>query len=347
MRKRIMRIPPIQKKVLFAICVLAVSLGFGVQNVSGRPVDAQQPGSSEEGLFDDAERRAGPFAIGEQNYTVIFHEKRFTNVSDRTRTETLAGVEIDDAAGRVSYMNSFSYVIDQGHFQRILSAFAETISGKTGTGLLIHYREHMAASSTSAPQITESWQFFGFVNGKLAALGKPVPIGATPGGGPSMGVMMRAANGKVSAISQPDTIEVRTWAGYFYAFVPLRVDWNHGGLAQGQRCLDMIGGRLKEIGCDMRAEAERKPPSDESTSVRLFIEANENMGEPEHVVMQKDSAIEILGSRAMTTWNENGQLIQPVFADIWLHVRIDDHTGWIHGEEDFSAIGLLAGSPSP
>jgi len=347
MRKRIMRIPPIQKKVLFAIFVLAVSLGFGVQNVSGRPVDAQQPGSSEEGRFDDAERRAGPFAIGEHNYTVIFHEKRFTNVSDRTRTETLAGVEIDDAAGRVSYMNSFSSVIDQGRFQRILSAFAETISGKTGTGLLIHYREHMAASSASAPQITESWQFFGFVNGKLALLGKPAPFGAPAAGSSHTGSMMRPANGTVSVISQPDTIELRTWTGYFYAFVPLRVDWNHGALTQGQRCLDMIGGRLKEIGCDMRAEAERKPPSDESTSVRLFIEANENMGEPEHVVMQKDSAIEILGSRAMTTWNENGQLIQPVFADIWLHVRIDDHTGWIHDEEDFSAIGLLAGSPAP
>src|SRR5258708_8940905 len=124
-------------------------------------------------------------------------------------------------------MNSFSYVIGEGRFQRILSAFAETISGTTGTGLLIHYREHMAASSTSAPQITESWQFFGFVNGKLAALGKPVPIGATPGGGPSMGVMMRAANGTVSAISQPDTLEVPTWAGYSYPFFPLPAHCNH------------------------------------------------------------------------------------------------------------------------
>jgi hypothetical protein len=341
-----MRVPPIQKKSLFVICVLAVSLGLGVQNVSGRPVDAQQPGSSVEGRFDDAERRTGPFAIGGQNYTVIFYEKRFTNVSDRTRAETLAGVEIDDAAGNVSYMNSFSYVIDQGHFQRILSAFAETISGKTGAGLLIHYSEHMAASSNSAHQITESWQFFGFVNGKLAPLGKPAPFGAPTAASPHMGSMMRAVNGTVPVIGQPDTIEVRTWTGYFYAFVPLRVDWNHGGLAQGQRCMDMIGGRLKEVGCDMRAEAERKPPSDESTSVRLFTEANENMSEPEHVVMQKDSTIEILGSRAMTTWKENGPLIQPVFADIWLRVRIDDHTGWIHGEEDFSAIGLLAGSPA-
>jgi hypothetical protein len=109
----------------------------------------------------------------------------------------------------------------------------------------------------------------------------------------------------------------------------------------------MIGGGLKEVGCDMRVEALRKPPADEFTFARLFGEASENMGEPDHVVMQKDSKIEILGSRAITKWNENSELIQPVFSDIWLHVRIDDHTGWIHGSEDFAAVGLLAGSPAP
>jgi hypothetical protein len=30
-----------------------------------------------------------------------------------------------------------------------------------------------------------------------------------------------------------------------------------------------------------------------------------------------------------------------------LHVRIDNRTGWIHGEDDFAAVGLPARSPSP
>ena len=188
---------------------------------------------------------------------------------------------------------------------------------------------------------------FGFKNGKLVPLGKPVPIGETSAGGPFMGVMMRAANGAVSVISQPDTIEVRAWAGNFYAFILLRVDWSHGGLAQGQRCMEMLGGTMKEIGCDMRVEALRKPPADEFAFVRLFVEADENMGTPEHAVIQKDSKVEILGSRAITTWNENSDLSQPVFSDIWLHVRIDDRTGWIHGEEDFSEFGLSEGNPEP
>ena len=109
----------------------------------------------------------------------------------------------------------------------------------------------------------------------------------------------------------------------------------------------MIGGGLKEVGCDMRLEAARKPTADEFTFARFFSEANENMGIPEHVVVQKDSKVEILGSRAITTWNENGELIQPVLTDVWLHVRIDNNTGWIHGEDDFAAIGLPAGSPAP
>jgi hypothetical protein len=79
----------------------------------------------------------------------------------------------------------------------------------------------------------------------------------------------------------------------------------------------------------------------------VFVEANENLGSVEHAVVQKDSKVEILGARAITTWNENAELIQPVFVDTWLHVRIDDRAGWVHGEENFAAVGLPGGSPAP
>ena len=324
--------------------IVAGFLCLGVQSLSSRPPAPQQPSAS---AVEDAEQRTGPFPIAGQNYTVVLHEKRLTSVDAPALARTLAGMEIKDAAGNASYQRSFPYAIERGRFQQNLSASAELVSGKTGAGLVIHYSEQTAASLTGTAQTSESWQLFGLVNGKLAALGKPALIGVPRTGGPFMGVMMRAANGTVAVTSQPDTIEVRAWTGYFYVFIPLRVDWNHGGLAEGQRCMEMIGGGLKEVGCDMRVEALRKPPADEFTFARLFGEANENMGEPDHVVMQKDSKIEILGSRAITKWNENGELIQPVFSDIWLHVRIDANTGWIHGEEDFGAVGLLAGSPAP
>jgi hypothetical protein len=342
-----MRILPSLEKFLLPICVLVGSLYLGVLTLYGRPATPQQAIASADGRVEDSEQRTGRFAIAGQNYTVVLHEKRLPSVSDPTFSQTLAGVEIRDTTGNVSYQKAFSYVIEQGRLRQSLSASAEVISGKTGAGLVIHYREQMAASQTSASQSSESWQFFGLVNGKLAPLGKPAPIGEGVTSGAYMGVMMRAANGTVSVIDQPDLFDVRMWTGYFYVFVPLRVNWNHGGLTHGQRCLEMFGGGLKDVGCDMRVEAVRKPPADEFTFARLFGEANENMGEAEHVVIQKDSKIEILGSRAIATWNENGELIQPLLGDVWLHVRIDNRTGWIHGEEDFAAVGLPSGSFAP
>jgi hypothetical protein len=202
--------------------------------------------------IEDTEQRSGPFAIAGQGYNTVLHEKRLISASGITLGQTVVGLEIRDAAGNVSYEKTFSYVIEQGRFQRTLSASPQFNSGKTGTGLVIRYSERIETSPTGEVQTNEFWQVFGFVNGKVGLLGKPVPIGDGLASGPFMGVMMRAANGTVSVIDQPDTIEVRAWTGNFYVFVPLRVDWNHGGLAQGQRCVERLASPLQDVGCPMR-----------------------------------------------------------------------------------------------
>lgn len=294
---------------------------------------------------EDVEQRSGPYAIAGQNYTVVLHEKRLPGVSDTALGQTLAGIEIRDAVGNVAYQRAFSYAVEKDYFERSLSAAPRLASGKTGAGLVIRYSERTARTKTGELQTHEFWQLFGLVNGKLAPLGKPVPIGSTSG--PYMGVVMKAVNGGVTVVSQPDVVELRVWTGYFYVFVPLRVDWNHGGLAQGQRCMEMLGGGLKEAGCEMRVEANWKPSTEEFTFLRLFVDAHENFASAEHVVLQKDSKFEILGASAITAWKQNEDVIQPDFSDLWLHVRIGDRTGWIHGEEDFAAAGLSSGSPAP
>jgi len=344
-----MRILPFLKNSLFS-GALAGFLCLCVPRLSGEPFSLpQQPSTSAtvQSEIEDAEQHAGPFAIAGQNYTVVLHEKRLAKTGASALARTLASVEISDAAGNAIYKKTFPYTIEQDHFQRNISASAQLISGKTGAGIVIRYLAQTAAPRASAIQAQEFWQLFGMANGKLAPLGKPAPIGVGGGGGPAMGVVMIASNGAVSMINQPDTIEIRAWTGYFSVFVPLRVDWNHGGLAQGQRCVEMFAGALRDTGCDMRVEAVRKPPADEFAFVRFFSEANENMGIPEHVVVQKDSNVEFLGASAIMTWSENSELIQPVLSDVWLHVRIDNRAGWIHGEEDFAAVGLPAGSPAP
>jgi len=338
---------PIYTPANTPISALVLFLCLGAPAFYAQPLAPQQSRTSPDRRIQDVEQRAGPFAIAGQNYTVVLREKRLANVSAPALSQTLAGVTILDSAGNVSYQNAFSWAVEAGRFPRILSASVQLASGKTGAGLVIYYREQTAASQASALQTKEYWQLFGLVNGKLAPLGKPATIGQGGPGGAPMGVMMRAANGTVSVIGEPDTVEVRAWIGFFYVFIPLRVDWGHGGLAQWQRCMEMMGGTLKEVGCDMRVDAARKPAADEFTFLRLFAEANENQGSVEHVVVQKDSQLEILGSRAIVIWTENAGLIQPVFPDIWLHLRIDNRTGWIHGEEDFAAAGLPAGSPAP
>jgi hypothetical protein len=338
-----MRDVPFLKNSTLLIGAMAMSVCL---SLPVKPAAPRQSSPSAVDRVEDAERRDGPFVIAGQKYTVVLREKRLANARDPTLAQTLAGLYINDDAGDVSYQKTFSYVVDQDHFQRNVSASAQLASGETGAGLVIYYREQTAGSQTSAPQITESWQLFGLRNGKLSPLGKPAPIGEGAGGGPFMGVRMRAANGTVSVINQPDLTEVRVWTGYFYVFVPLRVDWNHGGLGQGQRCMEMLGGGLKETGCDMRVEAARKPPAEEYGFVRLFPEAEENT-DAAHVVVQKDSQVEVLGSRAITNWNESDELIQPKLSDLWLHVSIDGKQGWIHGEEDFAAIGLPGGNPAP
>jgi hypothetical protein len=329
--------------IALGICCAAVAISRSV----AASMPYQTTKSADPSGVEDTDEQRGPFAIGEQNYTVVLHFKRLTAATDPLFKQTLADLGIRDTEGNVAYEKSFPLAATGARLLLGVSVSVDRLSGNTGAGLLLRYVERSTALQTAQSQTNEFWQLFGLVNGKLAPLAKPALIGEPDARGPYMGVIMRAANGTVSVVGQPDTIEVRAWTGNFYVFIPLRVDWNHGGLAQGQRCVERLASPLQDVGCPMRVEASRRASAEEFGFVRLFTEAHENFGTAEHVVLQKDSKVEILGSSAITTWNENGGRIRPVFSDVWLHVRIDSHDGWIHGEDDFTAVGLPAESPAP
>ena len=77
------------------------------------------------------------------------------------------------------------------------------------------------------------------------------------------------------------------------------------------------------------------------TFVRLFAEAHEAFGIPAHVVVKKDSKVEILATEAQVVWTEGADAVDITVADDpWLKVRIDGKEGWVHTQEDFQAIGL-------
>ncbi|HTP67907.1 MAG TPA: hypothetical protein VMJ35_03310, partial [Dongiaceae bacterium] len=102
------------------------------------------------------------------------------------------------------------------------------------------------------------------------------------------------------------------------------------------------GHGMAEGGCEMPIEGvERHPGEQDLTFVRMFAESNEQIGLPAHVVVKKDSRVEILAGKVLVTWEEGKDGIElGVTDDIWVKVRIDGKEGWIHSEEDLQAIGL-------
>lgn len=307
-----MKIPLSHKITLRAAPLLAGMFWLAGQTFGGQATATQQPGAPRSGNVEDVEERVGPFSIASQSYTVVLHEKRIPGLNETAFARALAAIEIQDAGRNTVYQKTFrvSVAMEQERFDHSVSAAAELVTGKTGAGLVIHYREDTATPPPGASQIQESWQLFGLVNGELTLFGKPALIGQAGAGGPFMGVVMRAANGTATVIARPDTFALQVWTGYFFVFAPLRVDWSHGGLAQGQRCVERQLGKMREVGCPMRAEAIRKPSAETYTFARLFTEANENMGDPQHVVMQKGSKVEILGASAIVNWNGSGEMIR-------------------------------------
>jgi hypothetical protein len=97
------------------------------------------------------------------------------------------------------------------------------------------------------------------------------------------------------------------------------------------------------IKSDPAEDAHRVPQEQDPTFVRLFQESNERIGPPAHVVVKKDSKVEIVAGKALITWNEGADVVDlTVGDDVWVKVRIDGREGWIHTAEDLNAIGLFA-----
>ena len=184
---------------------------------------------------------------------------------------------------------------------------------------------------------TFSWQILSVSNGKISPLGKPFS---------TQGRIADFVPGEIQKIGNltkifPDELRIRLFTGYFYVTVPVRVGWWEGGLALGQRCLYQTGHGFAEGGCEMPVEdVERAPSEQELTFVRLFSESNDQ-GTPAHVVVKKDSKVEILAGKVFVTREESKRGTNlGVGPDIWVKVRIDGKEGWIHTAEDLQAVGL-------
>jgi hypothetical protein len=288
--------------------------------------------SSREPELQDVEERKGPFSFGGQTFTVVAHNKRVPG-KQGDLAQALASLDIADAAGAVLHHEEFPHAVENGEFTDTCSVSVTPITGSNGAGLLLD-----TPCLPSDPISGGPWQIFGIVNGKLAPIGKPLH---------AEGEMGDFVPGKVSHMGNltqilPDEMRIRLFTGYFFVSVPVRVNWMGGKLALAQHCLHQTGHGMAEGGCEMPIEGvERHPGEQELTFVRMFTESNGQIGTSAHVVVKKDSRVEILAGKVQVTWEEGQDGIGlGVADDIWVKVRIDGKEGWIHTDEDLQAIGL-------
>ena len=271
------------------------------------------------------EDREGPFTIKGQTFTVVQHLKGQEGDAD----PTLALLEIVDSGGVVWYRDDFAYAAESGGF---CPASVKLISGSNGEGFLLDM-----GCAASEPDSGGPWQILGVANGKISPLGKPFSAAG------QMGDFVPGKINKIGNLTQilPDELRIRLFTGYFYVTVAFRVGWWEGGLALAQRCFYQTGHGLAPDGCEMPVEdVERQPSEQELTFLRMFSESNAR-GIPEHVVVKKDSQVEILACKVFVILGESKSGISlGVGPDIWVKLSVDHKEGWIHTEEDLQAVGL-------
>ena len=324
-------------RFLLLLCLLATAtLPCWAQGASSDPNQKQQAVP-----LEDFDRQLGPFEIRGQRFTVLLHEKRIRGLRavDPDSQETLVMMQIKDAGGAVHYSNIFPYEVDGDRFVETTEASAQLLQGKQGSGLLVTF-----GTLPSTPLGGESWQVFSLfagppsapLNGKLVPFSKPIF---------TEGQLINAEAGApvVQTSEEPrlqgDVLHFRVWTGNFYVILPLRILWFQNRIEPAWRCQKMTPRGPKPI-CEVRVEADRVPAEEDMTFVRLFPEAEEGFT-PAHFVVKKDSKIEFLAAEAEVIWKEEEDGVGlSVSDDVWIKVRIDGKEGWIHTQEDFTAIGL-------
>jgi hypothetical protein len=304
---------------------------------------------------EDTEQHLGPFSIRGQNFSVVLHEKRLPGASDPRFAQTLSTLEIRDEKEAVLYEKTFTFGIEKGKLERSLKASASLLSGKYFTGLLISYRLKLSTGEDA-----EAWQIFGYQDGRYKAqdakfriFDKPLRSDY-PMGSPPAEMRLVTPTGVVTKPMTPEgeTFEFRVWTGNFYVMLPVGVNFAHGKLYPSKRCFGTGGAKpgMHEISCDIRVEANPKPPDAETTFLRLYRGEEPGQGEVLHLVLDQNSKVQVLDASAYIDWGLAGDLMQVSFRELWLKVRIDDDDqkeGWIHSDEDFAAIGLPPRSPEP
>jgi hypothetical protein len=228
------------------------------------------------------------------------------------------------------------------------------LAGTNGTGLLLNYYFDFEPSAPE-PEPSGWWQIFGVVKGKFKPFGAPFYI---TGGlmNEDSAIRTHAYRSSGPQGGNADAFEFRIWADRFRFVYPLRVDWAEGKLTPAQPCGESADQATPDV-CEYKVLPENDRHVEDANSVTFCANPGPSCENPEKVVVNPDSKVELLVAKEETLWDAgaasgpSGIIKKPTDAmndaggvafnrELWLKVRIDGKEGWIHADQDFSAIGL-------
>ena len=280
-----------------------------------------------------------------ENFTIAGHTFRMLKHVQRTaHDETVEWWELRNSKDQVVYRETYPVSVVNGAFEFMVFVTATPFTTNEGAGIVVQRGEE-----PSDPMAGGSVQVFGYKYGRekygvdeslFQSFGPPIWVE-----GEYLGVDTDTTRPKptlppgITMMTMDDILKFKIWTGNFFVMYPLRINWITGSLEPARRCMEMTskGGSGR---CSFPVEVEAHRGS-EPTFVRLFPEAD-NGFTPKHIILQPDSKVEYLEARLQIDWApQDGKSVGfRVNGDVWLRVRIGGQEGWVHGEEDFEALGV-------
>ena len=295
--------------------------------------NAAKPESTANLIASDQEQT---FLVAGQSFRLLIHSQTIPATKDRT----VEWWELRDAGERVVYRQSYPVAVQNGEFDGTVDITGSALVGKGGSGILIH-----GWNLPSDPEDGGWIQVFGFTYGPnnqavFGPFGPPISIEGEFLGveAHSYGPTPVASNAATQAVTK-DILKFRLWTGNFNIVYPVQINWNTGRLQPEWRCPENTSkGSVDRCRYELMMKEQDQTRTGQ-TFVRLFPEADGGWV-PKHVIVQPQSKIEYLEAKATVAWNETADSISfNINEDVWVKVRIDGVEGWIHGEEDFDAVG--------
>jgi hypothetical protein len=287
-----------------------------------------------------SDKTEGPFEVHGQAFTFVKHMQKIAG-SRSADDSTVEWWELRDSTGKAAYRAQYNVNFQDRTFEESEEVDARELKTKFGQGILID-----GESLPSAPG-TGSWvQIFGWFNRKLVPFGAPISIeGGFRGEDVDTFQPSMMFRGQQPQTVSRDVLNFRLWTGNFNIDYAVAIDWILGSLRPASTCMQRTSSGASSA-CRYKAEAESSARNQE-TFVRLFSEPNPGLT-PKHLVIKPESKVELVEAQVPISWNSDEhnisfgvQVSNHPSPAIWLHVKVDGQDGWISGEEDFEAVGLL------